>query len=175
MISQVDGSDLRPSLAELIKGEVIDNEIDWLTLKYKVTTYYIFCQFFFLYPKLWSIMIIICGRNDDNFSLQIWTEWYFGLQVKQREEKEEVVETRKGKVLDTNIIISWSSWAWHRWSSLVGLRAWCFDASSTSGAPCSFSGDIVLVLIIIVIMMIIIIIAIMIITIKIKMVTHSYV
>ena len=30
---------------------------------------------------------------------------YFVLQVKQREEKEEVVETRKGKVPDTNIII----------------------------------------------------------------------
>ena len=46
-------------------------------------------------------MTILASRFEQN---DILANLYFGLQVKQREEKEEVVETRKGKVLENFIV-----------------------------------------------------------------------
>ena len=71
---KVDGSDTRPSLAELIRGEVVTIMLMMIVM---------------MATMMIKVMIITISVGQDN---------NLDHQMKQREEKEEVVETRKGKV-----------------------------------------------------------------------------
>ena len=156
---------LGPAWLNLSRGRWL--MIDWLMLKFLIYNLYIWPNF--SVSVLW-VMVIIW-----QFQWQFWTPdlnkiifWQNYILAsrwsKGRRRRRWWRPGRERFQIPTSSSSSspasspWSSWAWHRWSSLVGLRAWCFDASSTSGAPCSFSGDIVLVLLLIIIIAIIIII-----------------
>ena len=80
---KVDGSDTRPSLAELIRGEVVTIMLMMIVIMVKMMI---------------KVMIMTVSVGQDN---------NLDHQMKQREEKEEVVETRKGKVFSHQSHSEW--------------------------------------------------------------------